>query len=197
MAGTLGGMPSDLGDKASGVRKAMVGALVGVLVGHWVRLQRTMVEKLIVFLRGGFIPGTLMKWLISCINETWWGYHSWWLSLRGDSLTNLKAVFPMARGITMIGVNLVLGILERLLSGVVEFNRATMSTVTTVALSSGNNDPGRRSASFLSQRGNQEGQMLSTGFGQSFVDCRQRNGMDQRLPALYGDSCHFYVDSKL
>ncbi|KAJ4963916.1 hypothetical protein NE237_023855 [Protea cynaroides] len=108
----------------------MVGALVGVLVGHWVRRQRAMVEKLI--------------WLIGCINETWWGYHSWWLSLRGDSLMNLKAVFPMARGITMIGINLVLGILERLLSGVVEFNRAAMSTVTAVASSSGNDDPGLR-----------------------------------------------------
>ncbi|KAJ4960770.1 hypothetical protein NE237_020680 [Protea cynaroides] len=85
--------------------------------------------------------------------------------------------------------------------------QAAMSMVMAMASSSGNNDPGRRSASFLSQRGNQEGQMLSARFGQSnsiqtefdrsFADCRQRDGMDQRLPALYGDSCHFCVDSKL
>ncbi|KAJ4977500.1 hypothetical protein NE237_002606 [Protea cynaroides] len=207
MAGTGGGMRRVWEIKPRALGKAMVEALVGVLDGHGVQRQWAMVEKLIVFLQGGFILGTLMKWLIGCINETWCGYHSLWLSLREDSLTNLKAVFPMARGITMIGVNMVLGILERLLSGVVEFNRAAMLTVTAVASSSGNNDPGKRSASFLSQRENQEGQMLSVGFRQSnsmqtefdrsFANCRQMDGMDQRLSALYGDSCHFYVDSKL
>ncbi|KAJ4962560.1 hypothetical protein NE237_022499 [Protea cynaroides] len=49
--------------------------------------------------------------------------------------------------------------------------QAAMSTVMAVALSSGNNDPSRRSASFLSQRGNQEGQMLSAGlYRQSLIE---------------------------